>query len=272
MRIDHEVAQILKARGEPNVAHEILARVMVDEAAGGIGAEAAQCGEQPLSRDFQMMHLGGVGCHAVLAHFAADADESGDAGHRQHLRTQHEIRDLAQLHRRGAAGFGGERDQQDLAHDRGERGHLRHDAGRQLRLNRAQALIDPDAGELNVGRPAEFSDHYGITDARSRAHGLNAGDAVQEAFDRPRHQAFHLLGRKALRLGHDRDGGAREVGQHVDGKPRQEIEPVENQQRPGREHEETVAKALRDEKIEHAVSPHLIDQFGRLHDDALARA
>ena len=119
----HEVAEIFEAVGEPDVADQVFAGVLVDEAAAGVDAKAANGGLHLGGRQFELAHHHRVRRHAVLPNLPADGYDLGNAGNGQHLRADDEVGDLTQLHRRNRRPSDG--NEHDLAHDRGDRSHLR---------------------------------------------------------------------------------------------------------------------------------------------------
>ena len=252
-RGDHEVAQVLDAVGEADVADEELARVLVDEAAAGVGAEAAHGGLELGKRDLEPAHHHGVGGDAVLTHLAADRDHLRDAGDGEDLRADDEIGDLAQLHGRHRRAR--DRDQHDLAHDRGDRAHLRLHAGRQAALHARHALGHLLARAVDLGVPVEFDVDDGETDAGGGADAHGAGHAAHRRLDGIGDELLDLLRRQALGLGHQGDGGPVEVGEHVDGQARQREAAVDHEHERGAQHEQPAPETRIDDALEHCPLP-----------------
>ena len=166
---DDRVAQVLQALGQADVADQVLAPVLVDEAAARVGAEARDRRLDLLVRDVQRLHGGDVRRDPVLAHLAADRDHLRDARDGEELRPDHEVGELAHLHGRDAS-RSVDGDQHDLAHDGGDRPHLRVDAARELLAHERQALGDELARAVDVGAPVELDVDDGQADAGDRAH------------------------------------------------------------------------------------------------------
>ena len=96
---NNRVAEVFDLLGQANVADQILAAVLVDEAATAVGAESGNRLLDLVVRDAERLHGGDVGRHPILAHLAADRYHLGYSGNGQKLRPYYEIRDLAHLHR-----------------------------------------------------------------------------------------------------------------------------------------------------------------------------
>ena len=233
-----------------DVADQIFAALLIDEAAAGIDAEARHRSLELVVAHVQEVHRGRVRHDAVLADFAADRNDLGNARNRQKLRPQHEIGDLAHLHRR-------DRVRSVIAISmispmidvigpicgvtpRGscslhERQPFRH-----------QLSIAED-----VGAPVELDIDDRKTDARYRPHARHARHSVHDALDRKRDELFDLLRREALGLGHQRDDRAVEIGKDVDGNAGQHERAVANKTKRDREDDQPMAQACRDQPIEH---------------------
>ena len=61
------------------IADQILARMLIDEAARGIGPELLERGFDLAAGDVEIGHLREIEGDAVLAHLAADRDDLGNA-------------------------------------------------------------------------------------------------------------------------------------------------------------------------------------------------
>ncbi len=113
---DDEVAQIIDLGRAADVADQNFARLEVDKAAAGIGAELLERVLDRFETDVEARHAARIGHDTVLAHLAADRNDLRDAGHGKNLRPHGEVGEFAQRHgidRRARHG-----DQHDLAHDR----------------------------------------------------------------------------------------------------------------------------------------------------------
>ena len=201
--------------------------------------------------DVETGHLREIERHAILAHLAADRDHLGDAGNGQETRPNDPVDHLPHLH--GTRRIAGNGDEHDLAHDGCDRGHLRVDVARQLLAHHAEPLGDLLAVEVDVGAPIELDVDDRQADARHGAHPHDAGHAVHGRLQRERDELLHLLGRKAFSLGDERDGRPVEIGKDVDRQVAQRHRTVDDENERGREHEQPVAKASRDEEVEHGL-------------------
>ena len=248
------VGEVLEPLGQADIADEVFAAALVDEAAAGVGAEARDRLLDLLMRDVERLHGGDVRRHPVLAHFAADRDHLGDAAERQKLRADDEVGDLAHLHRRGAA-VAGQRHQHDLAHDRGDRAHLRIEAARKLLADQREPLGHELPRAVDVGAPVEFHIDDRQADAGHRAHPDHARHAVHRGLDRIGDELLDLLRRQAFGLGEQRHRRAVEVGKHVDRDARQHEGAVAHEDERRRQHEQPVAQARRDQDVEHGPAP-----------------
>ncbi len=245
---DHEVAQVLDAVGQADVADQILARMLIDEAAAGVDAEPANGGLQLGQRDFQAAHHHRIGGDAILAHLAADRDDLGDPGNSQKLRPDDEIGDLAQLHGRGRARDG---DQHDLAHDGGDRPHLRLHAVRQPALHAGEPLGHLLPGAVNLRLPPELHVDDRQPDAGGRAHAHGAGNAAHGGLDRVGDELLDLLRRQAFGLAEEHDRRTVEVGEDIDGQARQHEAAVDDEHQGCGQHQQPAPQAGLDDAIEH---------------------
>ena len=223
----HRVAQIVEALGQADVSDEVLAAMLVDEAAAGVGAEARDRGLDLLGRDVEVLHRGRVRRDPVLAHLAADGDDLRDPGDAENLRADGEIGELAHLH--GRHGVRRDGHEQDLAHDRGHGPHVRTDPARQALAYDGELFGNELPTAIDVRRPVELDVDDGQAGAGNRAHAGDARHAVHGGLDRVGHDLLDLLGGKTLGLGHDGDHRPVEVGQHVDGKSGQHEAAVGHQ-------------------------------------------
>ena len=114
-----ETAQVVEIGGAAERADQDLATPGLGIAAAGIAAVILEGAGEGLVGDAQRPHGGGIGGDPELAHLAADGDHLRHARDREQARAQGEVGGLAHLHR--GRGLRGDGDQQDAAHDRGDR-------------------------------------------------------------------------------------------------------------------------------------------------------
>jgi hypothetical protein len=213
---DHQVLQILDARTAADLADQVFAALRVEKAAAGVGAEirnaassfsrsmpsACSCAGFSSTRYWRTSPPIGI-----TWAMPGMVSRRGRITQSAYSRTCHRA-DLGRIGRNG--------DQQDLAHDRGDRPELRHDARRQLLAHQVQALGDLLPIAVDVGAPFELDIDDRQADAGHRAHARHAGHAVHARFDREGDQLLDFLRRHAAGLGHQRHGGLVEVGEDVD--------------------------------------------------------
>jgi hypothetical protein len=180
----HQVLQVLDARAAADLADQPFAALGFEEAAAGVGAEIAQRGFQLFALDAQRLQLGRLDLDAVLAHFAADGDHLGDTGDGQQARPHDPVRILANSHRANLGRVRRNGDQQYLAHDRGDRTELGHDARRQLFTHQVEAFGDLLPVAVDIRAPLELDIDDRQTDTRYRAHARHAG-ACRSCWIRP---------------------------------------------------------------------------------------
>ena len=92
---DHHdrIAQILEPPGQADIADQVLAAVLIDKPAAGVGTEPRHGLLDLLMGDVERLHGRHVRRHAVLPDLPADRNDLGDARQGQQLRTQHEVRE-----------------------------------------------------------------------------------------------------------------------------------------------------------------------------------
>ena len=151
---DHDVAQVVEAGGAADVADQVLARMQVGKPASGVGAELRQRPIHVLVGDAKGAQRRRVRRDAILPHLAAHRNDLGYARNAQEPGPDREVRDFAQLHRRGLVA--GQGDHQHLAHDRTDRPHVRRDIRRQLIADETEALRDQLTIAVDVGAPIEL--------------------------------------------------------------------------------------------------------------------
>ena len=266
----HHAAKVVQIGGPSDVADQIFARMLIGKSAAGIDAELVQGQFDLLVGDAEAAQRRRIGRDPVLPDLAAHRNHLRDAGDRQQPRPHHEIGGLADLHRRSPVA--GHRDQQHLAHDGVDRPQLRNGVGRQLGPDQIEAFGDLLPVTIDIGTPVEFDIDDRKADAGNRADPRHAGNAVHLGFDRKADELFDLGRRKPVRLGHDRDRRLVQVGKHVHRQPAGAEDAEQHQHQRGRHDQQAVAQRLGDEKAKHlsCSSAHLVEQFGALHDEALA--
>ncbi len=129
--------------------------MLIDESSAGVGAEACNSSLDLFMCDAKRLHRGNVRRHPILPDLAADGDDLSDAGNGEQPRPDHEIGDLAHVHRRRLA-VRGERDQHDLAHDGGDRAHSWIHGCRQLLADQREAFRNELARPVDIDAPIEF--------------------------------------------------------------------------------------------------------------------
>jgi hypothetical protein len=236
---DHGIAQVFKAPGHSDIADQIFAAVLVDEASAGVDAKARDGGFDLVVGDIEKMHRSGVRHDAILANFAADRNHLCNARNRQELGTQHEIGNLPHVHRRCRIAC--DRDQHDLAHDRGDGAHLRGGSARELFSHQRQTFRDQLTIAEDVGAPVEFDIDDRQTDARHGADSRHARHPVHDALDRKGDELFHLLRREAFGFGHQGHDWSVEIRKDVDGNAGQDEGAVTDQNQRNRDNDQTMA-------------------------------
>ena len=233
--------QVLQAGRAGEIANEILAPMLVDEAARAVGAELPERGLDLAARDVEARHLREVERHAVLAHLPADGDDLGHAGDGEQPGTDHPVDDLPDLH--GTCGVAGHGDQHDLAHDRGHGRHLRTGVAGQLLAHHAKPFCDLLPVEVDIGAPVELDVDDGQAHARDRAHAHDPRHAVHRRLQRERDELLDLFRGQALGLGHQSDGRPVEVGEDVHRQTAQRDRAIDDEDERCRQHEQAVAQA-----------------------------
>ncbi len=193
--------------------------MLVGEAAAGVDAELGERLLDLFVGDAERAQRRRMRRDAVLADLAADRDHLGDARNGQQPRPDDEVGGLAQLHRRGA--LAGHRDQQDLAHDRADRPHLRQRCWAAADRGPARA-VRRSAGGCDRCRCPSRTRHRRSTGRcrRPSARALTPGTPFIWVSIGKVTSCSTSGGREALRLGHDGDGRLVEVGKDVDRQPR----------------------------------------------------
>src|SRR5262249_44937956 len=216
----HRMAQILESPCKTDIANHILAGVRIAEPAAGVRTEPRHGLLDLIMRDVERLHGRHVGRNAELTNLAADGNDLGDARQGEQLWPQHEVRHLADIHRRNSA-IAGQCDQHDFAHDRRHGPHLWVDGARQLLANERKTLGHELASAIDVHAPIKFDVHDGEADAGYRPYADDTRHAVHGGLDRERDELLHLLGVEALCLRQDIDVWPIEIRKHIDGDTRQ---------------------------------------------------
>jgi hypothetical protein len=171
---DGEVLQVGQAVGAADVADQVLARALLEKAAAGVGGVIIERGFELLERHPQCLHLRQGGLYAILLDLAADRNHLRHARNGEQARAHHPVRIFAHLHRVRMRRVRGQRDQHDLAHDRGDGPHLRRDALGKLLFYERHALGDLLAVAEDLRAPVKLDEHDRQR-AGHRAHAVTPG-------------------------------------------------------------------------------------------------
>ena len=139
----------------------------------------------------------------------------------------------------------------DLAHDRRRRRHLRADALGQHARERRQPLLHGLPGGADLGVPVELDVDDVQPRGRLAAHGLHAGRPEQGDLDRLRDQRLDFFRGQAGALGHDDDARPVEVGKHVDRQRRRQVAAVDQQRQAEDDDQHPVAQREANDGVEH---------------------
>ena len=251
----HQILQVLDAAGAPDLADQVFAALGFEKTAAGVGAKVLECTFQFLALDAQTLQLRGLQLDAVLPHLTADRDHLGDAGNGEQARPHHPVGVLAHLHRADLVRIGRQRNQQDLAHDRGDRPELRHDALGKLFAHQVQPFGDLLAVAVDVRAPLELDIDDGQADAGDRAYAGDARHAVHARLDGEGDELLDLLRRHAAGLGHQRHGGLVEVGEDIHRHLADGQRAVDHQQQRDTNNNEPLFQAGVDDGLEHLNAP-----------------
>ena len=245
-----DVCEIFDVLCATDISDQELAAVLVGEAATGVRAELRQSLFDLFEGHAECPHGGRVRRNAILANLAPDRNDLGHTRNAQDPRSDGEISEFPQLHGRDIVrpGHGNEH---DLTHDRVDRAHLRHDIRRQLRLYKRQPLGDLLAVAIDIRVPVELDVDDRETDARCRADAAHPGKPIHLGFERIGDELFDFFRCQPLCLRHDGDGRSVEIGEDVNGQPRDRKRPVDHEDCGNRQDEQAVAQRLGNEKIEH---------------------
>ena len=235
---NHQIAQIFDLGRAADVADQNFARLEVDKAAAGVGAELLQGVVDRLETYIETGHAARIGDDAVLAYLAPEGNDLGNAGDGQQLRAYGEVGQLAQRHRIDAGtGHGNEH---DFAHHRRDRPHLRSYIWRKLLAHQLQTLGNLLARAVDVDRPIELDVDDRKPHAGDRANAGNARHAVHRRLDGECDEQLDLLGGETFGFGDQRHGWSIEVGEDVDGKLPQCHQAIERDCQGADEHEEAM--------------------------------
>ena len=159
--------------------------------------------------------FGRSGLIVELPDVAAEHVHARDAGHREQLRLQAPVREVAQ--REAVELVGDEAELQHVHRARRERRQLRRaDAFGQQARDAREPLGDVLVRALRIGAGLEVERNGGQARDRLRPQRRERLSAVHCGLDRPRHERLDLIGREARRLSLDRDLRGNELGKHVD--------------------------------------------------------
>ncbi len=237
---DGELAQIIQLRAARRHPQQQFASALIEHASAATLAEAVYGCLQLLQRDTAGAQLIQLRCDAELAYFAADRDHLGDAGNGQQTRAQIVLGDFAHLH--GISAIGCQRDEHDLAHDRGDGTELRIDAVRQLFAHCLQAFGNQLAIAENVAVPVKLDIDHRQTDAGHRAHTGHIRHAVERGFERETDQLLDFFRRQSGGFGHHRHGRTVQIRKHVHRQALQGEAAAKQQQQRGDQHEQALSE------------------------------
>jgi hypothetical protein len=250
---DDGVAERVGVGGATDHAHEVLLVVGRHEPAGRVAAPGADRVRDLVEGDVEPSERLGAQHDLHLLDAAADRHDLGDPRDPEQALADDLIGHAAGFHRAlGVVALPPERQEQDLPHHRGGRGHLgRSDVGRELRRRDLELLVDDLARARQVGAPRELDPHDRDADPRRRADPAHARRAVDRRLDRPRDQGLDLLRREAVRLGHDGDGRRGQVGEHVDRDPPRDDRPHDDEQHGRRDDQQAALHGPGDQRVQH---------------------
>jgi hypothetical protein len=113
------------------------------------------------------------------------------------------------------------------------------------------------ARDVNVGPFLKHSRDHGKSLNGFGTDGLKIAGAVQYAFDGPRHQRFHLLGRQPRRFGLHRDLRLHKLRKHVQLRIVGDEQTVPDEHAGQRHDNATVAQGKINNSFQHRLSPWL---------------
>ena len=189
-----------------------------------------------------------------MADQAADRNHLRDSRHGQKPSPHGPVGGGARLHepvhRRAHA------DQQNLAHDRTDRGEHRsaHVLG-ELGDRELQPLVDGLAGAEDVRAPLEVHPDDADALGRARPHPADPGRPVHGGLDREGDQALDLFGRQPVGIAQHGDGRRGEVGEDIDGERGGDPAAPRQQHDGGAQREEAVLQGGADQRVQDTGAP-----------------
>ena len=145
-----------------------------------------------------------------------------------------------------------ERDEHDLAHDRGgRRQHRWLDIVRQRGDDRRQLLRHRLPGTINVLTPVEVDPDDGDPDGGGRTDPPHAGPTVERRLDRKGDERLHVGRRDPVSFHQHRHGRRGQIRKHVDRHLRRHVAAPDEERDGHREHDETVSQRPLNETVNH---------------------
>ena len=250
--LDHHVLDVFDALQPADAADQVLAGAAVQVAARGVGVAGRHRPLDLVERDAVAAQRVGIDQHLVLLAAAAHRNDLRDARNRQQPLPHDPIGQRANLHRRGFAAFAPHADNHDLAHDRGDRAHLRADSLGQPFGGQGEFFGHDLPVHVDVGAPGEFHLDHRQPDPRRTADRLHAGRPVEDRLQRKGDERFHFFRGKSRGLGHHGDARPVEVGEHVDGQVVQDVAPVDQHHHGDGNRQQPITQRETDDGVEHA--------------------
>ncbi len=124
--------------------------------------------------------------------------------------------------------------------------------------DRRQPLLHQLPHPQQVRALGEEQHHGGETQHRLGADGAHPPDPEHRVLDRDGHQALHLVGGEAGRLGLDLDQRRGELGEDVERRLPQDAGREQDQQQRERHHRDPVAQGHPDERPHHFAGPNSV--------------
>jgi hypothetical protein len=156
---DYGARDVVQRGDAPLALDQVFLSALNVKTGGGVLVAIAQCLHHFTQGQVVGRQALGLHRHLKLHGVATDGHHIRHAGNSQDAPLQHLFCGIPELH--SAVAVGGQRDEQDLAHDRGGRRHRRDgDAGGQGGACQLQALGDHLPGLVQVGAPLELDDDH----------------------------------------------------------------------------------------------------------------
>ena len=239
-----DVPQVLEDAEAPDDEHLAAS---LDVATRGVVAPLPQRFEDVGQTDLERRHPRRVRLDVDLAQKPAVRHDVRNARDAQKLGPHHPVLLRAQGHRVGALAL--ERVAVDLADGRRQGTEGRLNAGGEL--GPRQTLQDLLPGEEGLNTVLEGQGHERQPEERDAAQAEQARHAVQDALERDRDAALHLLGRLAGKEGDDLHLRVGRVGESLDGELREGVVAARGQDRGQDKRGEPVLQRLAEEGVEH---------------------